>query len=265
MRLSRLFFALAAGAGVFLSSALQAQDGSASLTGIVQDPNTAIIAGAPVTLQSETIPQRIFREQSDATGKFHFSDIPPDRYALIIQVQGFKWSVSDSMVLSTGEQKEIDPIKLDVLQGPVRPKDAPLEASEVRLVFPRGDDGTLVGKVIDLESLRSIVVSPSTNIGAAVKNPESVAPLADVQVTLMCDKSRVCGTTRTGADGSFRFRNLTPGTYGLRLQRPGYYSDPIQRVEVHRGLELLYRVYLEACQKGDCDPQHRVEPIGILL
>jgi len=238
-------------AGLLMTALAPAQEALGSLTGILQDPTGAVVAGAPVTLQSETNPERHFSGRSNTLGKYEFPAVLPDRYSLVVQVQGFKWSVQDSIVLAASEQKELQPIRLEVLQGPSKPKDSPLEAFDVRLVFPHGDHGDLAGRVVYR--------------GADTKDPGKVAPLAETQLTLLCDESRICGSTPTAADGTFRFHDLTPGLYGLRVQRGGFYVGEFRRVEVHRGLELLCHVPIEACQADDCDPKRRVQPEGIWL
>ena len=90
-----------------------------------------------------------------------------------------------------------------------------------------------------------------------IASPDAAVASATTQVTLLCDTSRVCGTTGIGQDGTFSFTDLTPGMYGLRVQRDGYYTEDFSKVEVRRGLELDYRVHIEACQQGDCDPKKR--------
>ena len=83
-------------------SGLQAQVGSASLSGTVQDSTGAIVSGAAVTLQNvATGAER--KSVSNGVGAFTFEAEPSGDYKLTVQETGFKELVRSDIHLSPGD------------------------------------------------------------------------------------------------------------------------------------------------------------------
>ena len=106
----RLFrYALVAVLVLTAHSAAWAQTGTASLIGEVTDAQKSVLPGATVTLTNTqtSISQTAV---SDERGAFRFSNVPPGRYELKIELSGFKTSVISDVQLqvdSTARQNAV--------------------------------------------------------------------------------------------------------------------------------------------------------------
>jgi len=85
---------------------------SARLTGMVLDDAEAAVPGARVTLSG---PQVGFTRQwlTGADGHYVFASIPPGRYQLRVEKQGFKTYLNLNIVMAVGQSSDLDP-KLEV-------------------------------------------------------------------------------------------------------------------------------------------------------
>ncbi|MGA7343333.1 MAG: TonB-dependent receptor [Terracidiphilus sp.] len=81
---------------------------TASVSGIVTDPQGARVAGASLTLSSQD--QAITRQfTTTSTGTYAFSLLPPATYTLKIVVSGFTPFEQDGIVLAVGQAAELNP------------------------------------------------------------------------------------------------------------------------------------------------------------
>ena len=90
-----------------LATQLPAQGVYATLTGIVTDPSTAVIAKAAVTLtdaQSGSQRQTI----SNNDGYFTFASVPVGTYNLTVEATGFNVYKASGIVLGGGEKRNVD-------------------------------------------------------------------------------------------------------------------------------------------------------------
>ena len=85
---------------------------SARLTGTVLDDVEAVVPGARLTLSD---PQAGFARQwlTGADGHYIFASIPPGRYQLRVEKQGFKTYLNLNIVMAVGQSSDLDP-KLEV-------------------------------------------------------------------------------------------------------------------------------------------------------
>ena len=86
---------------------VSAQTATATVKGTVLDPNKAAVPGAKLTLVNQNT--NISREsQSSEEGLYLFGNIPPGRYRLVVEGQGFsKWS--GTFIAEVGETVVVDP------------------------------------------------------------------------------------------------------------------------------------------------------------
>jgi hypothetical protein len=92
---------------------MQAQVGSASLSGVVQDQTGAIVPDATVTLQNTT--NGIQRtSHSDGSGAFSFEAVLSGDYTLTVQRAGFKQTVRSDIHLNPGDSLSIPDLCLAV-------------------------------------------------------------------------------------------------------------------------------------------------------
>src|SRR5262245_42575754 len=99
--LKRFFIILLAGLLYSLSASGLAQSlGSAgTVSGVISDPDGAVIAGATVVIQNPVTGYRR-TATTDTTGAFRFSDVPQNNYQLTVSASGFS-SVSQSLSVRT--------------------------------------------------------------------------------------------------------------------------------------------------------------------
>src|SRR5437867_1035210 len=73
---------------VFLATAAHAQY-RASIQGTVTDPQGEAVVGATVTLQNDETSQK-YTTTSGEGGIFNFSGLPPSKFTITVEKQGFK-------------------------------------------------------------------------------------------------------------------------------------------------------------------------------
>ncbi len=106
-RIFRICFIAAA----LLVLVLPAQAQVASLTGKVLDPAGAVVPGVTVTITGAAGVKRT--EVTDSVGAFRFLQLPPGKYQIKAELQGFKTAVSDSLDLLVDTATNFD-INLEV-------------------------------------------------------------------------------------------------------------------------------------------------------
>ncbi len=90
---------------------LGAQISSASLTGLITDPSDAVVAGAKVTVRSQTTNFERSTE-TDSTGYFSFASLPVGSFELTAEKAGFG-TIQKMVTLETAQKGRAD-FKLDV-------------------------------------------------------------------------------------------------------------------------------------------------------
>src|SRR5262245_38836233 len=89
------------------SASLAQTTGSATLRGVVKDPNGAIVAGATVTLKSlRTQSERKAKTSSD--GNYAFTTVEPGAYELKVEAGGFKVLSQTGVTISPGDNRGLD-------------------------------------------------------------------------------------------------------------------------------------------------------------
>jgi hypothetical protein len=181
--LFRNFLLLIAAFGLVCFSA-HGQVGSASLSGVVQDPSGAVIADANVNLQNDvSAVQRT--THTDRAGLFSFQAVPSGDYALTVEQKGFKKLVQQSIHLNPGDSLSLADLRLSV--GEVT-EAVSVSANSSGLPLDNGQlSSTITSK--DLDQL-SIVGRDATELqrtlpGFAIRNlgPQNSAPdFSQVQV-----------------------------------------------------------------------------------
>jgi len=98
---------------VFLASAAQAQY-RASIQGVVTDPQGEAVVGATVTLQNEETSQK-YTTASGEGGIFNFNGLPPSKFTVTVEKQGFKAKTIKSFGVISEQANALN-VQLDVGQ-----------------------------------------------------------------------------------------------------------------------------------------------------
>jgi hypothetical protein len=92
---------------VLMSGALFGQGFTASLTGIVTDPNSAAIPGATVKIRNLATSE-MRRTTTGGEGRYTFSQLLPGEYEVAAEASGFKALVHKGVVLRANQAGELD-------------------------------------------------------------------------------------------------------------------------------------------------------------
>src|SRR5262245_10760145 len=205
-----------------------AQDSAARLTGKVRDITGAGVSGTQAELLSETVSNRKFRTSADSAGVYDFSRLPTDEYTLKLFSPGFKSLTVKSIHILDSEQKALPTLQLEV--GSMADCGGHAVLDYIRFV-PSGDHfGNLRGSV-------------RIDQGPMVGNSP---PIAGADITLICSAGKVCGATKTNADGEFMFKTVPPGNLSVRVNHAGFYPLNEPGYTVEEGLESVYwSIYVE--------------------
>ena len=87
---------LAACCVVACASPVFAQIAPGEITGVVKDPDQAVVIGAPVTVTNQATQARITTVTS-RTGRYTFSALLPGRYVVEARAEGFTAAVSPAL------------------------------------------------------------------------------------------------------------------------------------------------------------------------
>ena len=103
---------LVAAALIVSSCALFAQETTGGLAGTVKDSTGAVVSGAHVEVTGSALAGNKSLN-TDSTGTFHFSNLPPGLYAITVTAKGFKVTKREGLNLEVGHLPTVD-IALEV-------------------------------------------------------------------------------------------------------------------------------------------------------
>jgi hypothetical protein len=185
---------------------LLAQEGTASLSGVLQDPTGAAIGGywnaiggyaATVTLEGAGGGFRRV-DHPDQEGRFHFSGLPAGTYTISVRTPYFD-SLKVKQTFLAGEERALPPVRLSL-----------------------GASGACFSQGIDPVSTRFLAAGPAFGVLAGNVH-DGQQPTANARVTLACWLGRHCTDdpepTRTDPQGDFEFKNIRPGRYVLTIEQ----------------------------------------------
>ena len=145
----------------FLAVSLEAQN-FATVTGSVTDKSGAAVAGAKITvLNTDT---QVSRETSaDEGGSYRMPLLPPGRYKVSVQKQGFRQAVQDSVGLEVNQTAHFD-FQLEV--GQVS------ETVEVKASAPLLEsDNSAIGQVIEQKAVAELPLNGRNFVQLATLGP----------------------------------------------------------------------------------------------
>lgn len=84
----------------------------ASIQGVVTDPQGAVIQGATVTLTNQETNQ-VLTSTTNGEGVYNFNALPPSRYTIKVEVQGFKQKVLENVSIISEQSNSLN-LQLDL-------------------------------------------------------------------------------------------------------------------------------------------------------
>jgi hypothetical protein len=215
-----LYLVLTLAAILACTAVATAQVGSASLSGIVQDPSGASVPEASVALENAQN-GTLWRVKSNGTGGFSFAAVPSGDYTLKVEREGFTTYLQNGIHLDPGDSRTLTDVKLAVGASS---QTVTVEAATSGIQLDSGQlSATITAR--DLDQL-SVVGRDATELqrtlpGFAFRNlgPQNQAPdFSDVQIgqqtPYASNGSPIAGVTLK-LDGA----NLTDaGNFGANLQ-----------------------------------------------
>src|SRR5437870_7335577 len=157
-----LTLALVLFAAMLLSTLSFGQTVTGTISGVVTDPNGAIVAGANITLENDQTKDK--RDKvSNESGRFNFVSVQPGVYTLKIEHQGFETLLRTKVILSANETLALGGLPLKTGQvtetvtvqseGQVIEKEssdlqARLTSDQISLISTKGRDVTSLLRLI---------------------------------------------------------------------------------------------------------------------
>ena len=84
-----------------------AQETTGTLQGTIKDPSGAVLPGVTVTVSAPNL-VGVKTEVSDSKGYYHFSNLPPDAYTIMVDAKGFKTLKRTGLVIEVGHSPSLD-------------------------------------------------------------------------------------------------------------------------------------------------------------
>jgi hypothetical protein len=111
---SRLFSRIIFGMMIFGTSFAFGQGVvTGSISGVVEDPQGAVVAGAHVTAR-HLATNRDFKAQTNSTGAVELRDLPPGGYGLRIEASNFRTYQANAVLVNVGQDTSLGSIKLEL-------------------------------------------------------------------------------------------------------------------------------------------------------
>jgi len=85
-----------------------------TVTGTVKDPQGGVIPGAAVTLTSDTRGTKLPDVFTNEAGNFTVVNVPPDKYTIQINMQGFKPAKQAGVSVSPGDRQEVGVFTIEI-------------------------------------------------------------------------------------------------------------------------------------------------------
>jgi len=149
-------------AAVWLTAGMAAgQTGTSRVTGMVTDPQSAVVVGAKVTVVHEGTGVEYKSETTDA-GTFVFDALPPASYTVKVEMSGFKTFISRKNILTVGTPLTVN-VKLELGDAAT--------VVEVAETYERVQTATSgnTGAVVDQRTLTDLPLGLETGTGG--RNP----------------------------------------------------------------------------------------------
>lgn len=217
---------------LLLPAALSPQFSTGEIRCVVVGAGADMLHTARVELRSG---QSRRLAQTDSTGAFAFTRLPPGTYDLTISEGFFRTMTIRSVHVRAGGILTLPPVQLTFegfgdCNGRSPTYLGPLDH------FDSGN-GALGGRIID----------------------DHAQPLADAKVRLYIPNVGILGSATTDDTGRFAIPDVPARSrYEIEVAHEGFFTEDFSGFEVQRGYESFYdRIDLAPCEKDRCQPALR--------
>jgi hypothetical protein len=104
---------------------------------------------------------------------------------------------------------------------------------------------TLLAVLLLVRAAPGIAQAPGTGAIAGLTTDPSGAAVANARVTILDEDSRTTRTSQTGAEGAFRSALLSPGSYSLTVEAPGFDRQLLSSIKVQAGETTFVEIRLK--------------------
>lgn len=186
---------------------------NARLTGVVEDPTSAPIPGASVTLLCVDGVRQTTTLQN---GSFVFDDLSPGAYKLTVEIRGFFR----------------EKLSLDIHE------DTPPSPLVIRLQICMAGANRVCGP--DFPVNYGPLGATNSHLKGVVYHFGGPAPIANAEVTIhLIDGAQPPLRSRSDRTGQFSFENVPAGVYDLKITKRGYQTVEIKRLIKPRGHDVF--------------------------
>src|SRR5204862_1486516 len=169
---------------VCASTALFAQSVTGSISGVVVDPNGAVVPGATITLTKDQTNEKRSQATTES-GRFNFASLQPGKYSVRIEHAGFETMLRTNVVLSANEDLALGDITLKTGQvsetvtiaseGQLVEKEssdltARLTADQINLISTKGRDVTSLLRLLPGTSNNDDIEAVGEGFGTDLPN-----------------------------------------------------------------------------------------------
>ena len=222
-----------------------AADRKTSMSGTVTDKTGAVLAGAKVSLDGP-----VKREtQSAENGEYSFTGLKPGTYTLTVTFPSLPQQVLSDINLKTGVE-----LSLDVLlegNAPAKPPDQlPAQAQaqqaepaqQPQPTVPLAPTPSGIMPVLAPQEQTGNTGTGNGSISGTVTDPQNaVVPGAKVSLVGRNVKREM----ESGANGTFSFSDLPPGTYTVTVTAPNFAQKVFADINLAAGVALPLDVSLQ--------------------
>jgi hypothetical protein len=124
-----------------LSLAVFAQT-TGSLSGSIQDPSGAAVAGAKVTVSNQAQNRQV-DTTTGSDGEFSFTTLLPGTYSVTVEAQGFKKAVKSGVIINIADRQSTGIIKLEV-GGIENTIEITADSAQLQIKTESGEQGTAI-------------------------------------------------------------------------------------------------------------------------
>jgi len=203
------------------------------IRGVVTDPDKKPVGGRLVVLVSRAEGEALRVTSTDEKGRYHFRDLPPGKYEVRLEADGFISEIKEDIDVRPPFQNVVDvTLRRAATPPPSTPATVPAGA-------PPGQE-----TANPAAPAAALPAAGGGEVVQGVLRDSDGVPVVEAEVLLV---PLAGGALRQGTSdgaGAFRVDGVAPGGYRLIVRSLGHVPIDVSRVDVARGTGLSIRLSL---------------------